>query len=710
MPPTRVADLEIGIHRRDQESYSVDLRYVSATSDDTDVRLPTSALRLDLDDLRSATDTREYGEKLAAALLGDPERKLALAQAQAAASTADASLRIRLLIGPSARELHAVKWETLRDPQTHQPMLTGENLLFSRYLSSVDWRPLKPRADLRAFVFVADPQNAGDYQQGGQALARVDVAGEVARAKAALGTRPVSTLAAGQRATLNALLAHLRSGVDILYLVCHGALVKGEPHLWLEDDDGRAAVTAGATLVARMAELRDRPRLVVLASCQSAGTGDDTRTGDDGALSALGPRLAEAGVPAVVAMQGNVAMDTVAAFMPVFFTELQRDGLVDRAMAVARGAVREREDWWLPTLYMRLRSGRIWYVPGFGDDPKAFEKWPTLLGNIRDGNATPFLGPGLHESLTGSTFKTARALAEKYRFPLADHDRDNLAQVSQYLAVNQSQAVLQQGVTQLQWREVINQCGEQLPADLRGVQPDDLPTDELLTGFDTLLEAGRLLRTATDGEPHALLAQVPFRIYLTTTPDSLLANALVAEGRDPQVAVCAWNDHMARPESVFERETAYRPDAKRPLVYQLFGRLADADSLVLTEDDYFDYLIGFTSQKDLIPPVVRRALADTALLFLGFRMDDWQFRVLFRTVMSQAGGSRRSRYAHVAVQIDPDESRISEPEAARRYFESYFGDADIVIYWGSAEDFLRELAGQWQARSAANAAPSPTRG
>jgi hypothetical protein len=73
--------------------------------------------------------------------------------------------------------------------------------------------------------------------------------------------------------------------------------------------------------------------------------------------------------------------------------------------------------------------------------------------------------------------------------------------------------------------------------------------------------------------------------------------------------------------------------------------------------------------------------------------------VLFRTVMSQAGGSRRSRYTHVAVQIDPEEGRIQEPEAARRYFEKYFGHADIAIYWGSADDFLRDLASQWAQRS-----------
>jgi CHAT domain-containing protein len=136
--------------------------------------------------------------------------------------------------------------------------------------------------------------------------------------------------------------------------------VDGEPHLWLEDEGGKVDVVAGEELVTRIREMRQRPRLVVLASCQSAGQGDsETRSDDRGALAALGPRLAEAGIPAVLAMQGNVTMQTVAEFMPVFFRELQRDGQIDRAVSVARGAVRERPDWWVPVRALP-RAGVDW--------------------------------------------------------------------------------------------------------------------------------------------------------------------------------------------------------------------------------------------------------------------------------------------------------------------------------------------------------------
>jgi hypothetical protein len=176
----------------------------------------------------------------------------------------------------------------------------------------------------------------------------------------------------------------------------------------------------------------------------------------------------------------------------------------------------------------------------------------------------------------------------------------------------------------------------------------------------------------------------------------MLAQALSEAGKDPQVELCRWNEFVEMLPSIYDDDPGYRPSAERPLVYYLFGHLQEPDSVVLTEDNYFDYLIGVTRDKDLIPGVVRRALADTALLFLGFRMDDWDFRVLFRSLMSQEGRGRRSRYAHVAVQIDPEEGRIQEPERARRYLESYFQDADISIYWGNVEDFVQELNRRWE--------------
>lgn len=155
---------------------------------------------------------------------------------------------------------------------------------------------------------------------------------------------------------------------------------------------------------------------------------------------------------------------------------------------------------------------------------------------------------------------------------------------------------------------------------------------------------------------------------------------------------------MRWPRSIYETNPDYQPTVEQPLVYHLFGHVKLLDSIVLKEDDYFDYLIGVTSNKDAIPDDVRRALADTALLFLGFRLDDWDFRALFRSFMlSQGGRGRRSHYTHVAAQIDPEEGRNLNPDGARRYLQSYFQNDAISIYWGRVEDFVQALLTRWQA-------------
>jgi hypothetical protein len=198
-----------------------------------------------------------------------------------------------------------------------------------------------------------------------------------------------------------------------------------------------------------------------------------------------------------------------------------------------------------------------------------------------------------------------------------------------------------------------------------------------------------------------VLAKLPFKMYVTAGTDNLLVEALRAAGKAPKVEICRWNERLKRFPSVFA-DAKYEPSADEPLVFFLFGLTKVPESLVLTEDDYFDYLIGVTQNRALIPPMVTDALADSGLLFLGFRLEDWSFRVLFRSVISPDGRQRRSNYANIAGQILPEEGLFLDPERARRYLEQYSGDAKISVYWGSVDDFVSELSTKWD-----EAAPAP---
>lgn len=672
------ADLELGLHRHFSDFYSVDFRY-SKPGSAADVRLGQGKpilVQFDQEALNTLRNSpAAYGRALTDCLFSDPILTKTFGDALASAATLNVPLRLRLFIGATAPELHALRWETLNNPINSTPLCTNQNLLFSRYLGSADWRPMRLREQTRlgALVAAANPIDLSEYED----MAEVDTKGEIARARTALGAVAVTALPSPerQRVTLGNIIGQIaQDAPDIFYLACHGTLKKDEPLLWLEDEDGRVRRVPGEELVLQLKELRHPPRLVVLASCQSAGA-----AGSD-ALMALGPQLAEAGIPAVLAMQGNITMKTVSEMMPVFFTELQKHGYVDLALSTARAAVRDAPDYWMPVLFMRLNRGRIWSTPGFGRD---FDKWPALISSIWNGNCTPILGHGMVESLFGSQREIASGWAEAFSYPLAPHERESLPQVAQFLAVNQGSS--------FPYGELENHLRQKLQSNYREVLPP--PLLEKRASLDKLIEAVWLKQ----GEDHSsdsyrVLAKLPLPIFLTTNINNLLEKSLHDEGKKPESVLCPWNEFGEDDENVFDREPDYVPSIERPLIYHLFGRLTQPDSVVLTEDDYFDFLIGVTSNKDLIPKVVRRALADSALLILGFQLDEWNFRVLFRSILSQQGGGRRKKYAHIAAQIDPEEGRTLSPARARQYLEQYFSqDTEINIYWGKSEDFIRDL-------------------
>ena len=136
---------------------------------------------------------------------------------------------------------------------------------------------------------------------------------------------------------------------------------------------------------------------------------------------------------------------------------------------------------------------------------------------------------------------------------------------------------------------------------------------------------------------------------------------------------------------------AVLPTVERPLVYHLYGRLDDLSSLVLSEDDYFSWLNEWAIRRQSVPPSVLSSLTAKALLFLGYRLDDWDFRVVFQTIWNQGGSPKLLKgNQHVGVQFTRESSRF-KPEAVQQYLDSYFGRANISIYWGETRQFLNEI-------------------
>lgn len=315
---------------------------------------------LDLAALRElAVDITAYGQRLTEMLFADEELRLAWENALAHRASWDRPMRCRLDIKGPDEALHSLRWELLNNPAQAAPLALSGTLLLTRLIDSADTPiTLRRRRELRALVAIASPHNQADFN-----LVPIDAAAQAELARQALANIPVATLGdttGVPRLSLETLDQALRDGFDILYLVCHGTVKGDEGHVLLEEPDGGRWVNA-AELAKTIVGQAQRPVLVILAVCASAGNGDMLS-------AALGPRLVAGGIGAVVAMQGLVSVGTIERCIPALFRDLHRHGNIERAISAARGNLRSGTTWWQPTLFSRLRDGTIWC-----DDPPTFD-------------------------------------------------------------------------------------------------------------------------------------------------------------------------------------------------------------------------------------------------------------------------------------------------------------------------------------------------
>lgn len=661
-------DLEISIERGARsELYSVDLFSIHlqiCRPSEAEARITLHGQRIERAALLACMrDPVRHGQLLTQFLFGSAEASAMLAHARSIAEY----LRIRLAFDPTSNDLQIMRWETLCDPELPGvQLLRDARIHFSRYLGGTDWRPVKlrPRASLSALVALAVPEPPGTSDS------------PVNWMSTALGGRMVSTLtfdeASQQPASLSRVVAGLRVGPDLFYLMCGCSRdEQGQPILCLSDGTGALVQVYGLDFVKALMDLELVPRVVVLVH-ESAG--DPHRPIDDGGLMTLAPRLIEVGVAAVLVVEGQISRETLSLVMAKFLRELASHGVVDHAMAVGRLAAGASGGSWQFVLFTRLRSGRIWYDAGFGSG--GLGTWDAIRMKIEDSECTPIIGPGLFETLYEIRPWLARRWSREYLFPLAATQREDLTVVSQYLASQQG--------PDFPHRRLIRD----LPLALR--ERLGLPGEAQSSSIAELLTALRVLRFTGRPDPYRILADLPLRVFILGCHDPMFVQALHERGKNPQVGLMPWRRGL---RSALPR--SYQPTVDEPLVYCLFGSLDVPRSLVLTQDDYVDFLLSVQHPdvREMIPKVVLASLVDTSLLFLGFHIDSWEFRAVFRTIMQQEGMAS-SCGPHVAAQIEPEEGRVIDPTGARAYFERYLRAVSIDIYWGTTEGFLVDLVGR----------------
>lgn len=287
--------------------------------------------------------------------------------------------------------------------------------------------------------------------------------------------------------------------------------------------------------------------------------------------------------------------------------------------------------------------------------------WQLLLTRIKDGECTPFLGAGACFGALPLGRDVALKWAREENYPL--EDSGDLAKVAQFLAVEYDPMFPKKKI-----REEFENA----------TPPDFTAPDEL----------------------HGILADLPLPLYITTNYDDFLVQALKSRHRDPKREICRWNKFLQRKFPVSAIESACPPTPANPLVFHLHGHIEIKESLVLTEDDYLDFLRNISEDPKLLPARIEEAFSGTSLLFLGYSIADWDLRVIFRSLVSYL--ERSIGRAHISVQLMPIRGEDSEDfriklRNAQKYLDDYYGKLAIRMYWGTCQEFAAELRRRWEA-------------
>lgn len=179
---------------------------------------------------------------------------------------------------------------------------------------------------------------------------------------------------------------------------------------------------------------------------------------------------------------------------------------------------------------------------------------------------------------------------------------------------------------------------------------------------------------------HRDLAALPFRLVLQATPDTMMAEAFRAVGKPDVVQACY---NYCRDRSSDTRLSLPTPD--RPIVYSLFGRHDQPESMVLTDKNLLDYLVRVTKESPPLPDSVRATLRapSTLFLFIGFGFTNWWLRLLLK-VLDITGVENRG----LSLALEDSSSLATAAGDNQGFFES----AGIFIQGGDWKALARDLS------------------
>ena len=260
--------------------------------------------------------------------------------------------------------------------------------------------------------------------------------------------------------------------------------------------------------------------------------------------------------------------------------------------------------------------------------------------------------------------------------------------------------------------------------DLEVRDPEDLSRvalqGETETGRQRLIKKLKEIIPDSNREPSPLLrtlAKLPFKLFITSNYDILLERALEEEGRDFKTIIQLSQGFENKRSNKWFKELENYDGV---LIYKIHGTFlngsqcpnhfnkiydksytflknvlsseqlielcfdqSEAEKLspiIVTEDDYIEFLtvVGMEKDKIGIPNLIKSKIGPSTLLFLGYSLEDWDFRTLYKGLIEKLPTHLAKK--SFAFQKDPS-----------GYWVNYWRERKVEIYNKHVYEFAKEL-------------------
>lgn len=157
------------------------------------------------------------------------------------------------------------------------------------------------------------------------------------------------------------------------------------------------------------------------------------------------------------------------------------------------------------------------------------------------------------------------------------------------------------------------------------------------------------------------LVKIPFHLFLSFNPDDTLKKSF----GDNNYVFDAYIRNLPYNELTY-------PTADRPLIYNMLGKLEDRNSLVLTHDDFYDYLESIFKGNSMSPILKDTILNAEYFLFVGMPFDQWYIHLFMRILRQHKEKLHTQKFA-IPVPMNQSDS-------CREQYTIRFINSDIKIF------------------------------